>query len=92
MLLLFRPGYDLTLNSNAIFLKKHAGFFLLACLFLTLYLFDEKGEWTEAVDLGKTPYTVIRNAKLLYKQMHSTLNGADNIYWMEGREKIIEEK
>jgi len=28
------PGYDLELNSNAIFLKKHAGLFLLACLFL----------------------------------------------------------
>jgi hypothetical protein len=35
------PGRDLELNSNAIFLKKHAGLFLLACFFLSVYSVDK---------------------------------------------------
>jgi hypothetical protein len=33
----------------------------------------------------KTPFTKKQNAKSLHKQMHSVLNGADNIYWMDAK-------
>jgi Tol biopolymer transport system component len=39
----------------------------------------------------KVPFTEQQNVKSLYKQMHSVLNGADNIYWMEAK-KILEKK
>jgi Tol biopolymer transport system component len=80
---------------------------------------NERGEWTEAIDLGnvinqpglnycpyispdkkyffftsnrggvKAPFAEQQNVKSLYSKMHSTLNGADNIYWMEAK-TIIE--
>jgi Tol biopolymer transport system component len=76
---------------------------------------NEKGEWTDAVDLGnvinqpglnycpyispdkkyffftsnrgeiRAPFEEKQTAKLLYSKMHSFLNGADNIYWMEAK-------
>jgi Tol biopolymer transport system component len=39
----------------------------------------------------KVPFAKKQNANELYKQMHSTLNGADNIYWMEAK-TILEKK
>ena len=36
----------------------------------------------------KAPFAEKQNAKSLYSKMHSSLNGADNIYWMEAK-KII---